>query len=170
MQWLLKLSQVQLLAGCLLFSCMGAAAQPVELKINDSGVYSYQEVIQIDGTPDELFDRISAWLALSYRSSNDVVQLTDRPNHLIIAKGAFEETNFGQPVLLKHTLQAEARENRVRISYSQFVYQAGDSEFLFEKRVPRGGRMREKTSLHIRAAIDSLKAFLSASVTDEDWD
>ena len=148
-----------------------SAQEDVELTLNDRGQYEYQAVFEAPASPDEIYDRALAWIALNYRSANDVIQLKDDQNDKIIAKGTFITTNLFSEVSIRHTLQIEARDGRYRVTYGPFVYQGGPTapEFPFESRhITRRKRMREKTAKIISEALLSLHSAVQEE-SDEGW-
>lgn len=145
----------------------------VVLTLNEQGQYHYQAVIEAPGAPDQLYDRAMAWIALNYVSANDVVQLSDRENRQIIAKGAWSVRQMLAAMWINHTLQIEAREGRYRVTYGQFTAenQSGRSgEIPFESRsLMRGGAFRRQAAELITDQLADLQRAMASGSTQEDW-
>lgn len=60
----------------------------------DGGPY-YSEVIEADGTKDELYTRARTWFAETFNDSRGVIQMDDKDAGIIIGKGKFIYTDNG---------------------------------------------------------------------------
>lgn len=109
----------------LLVFCLGVKLSIGQTQIpidTSTGKVSYTEIVYADSvSKKELFDRSLEWLALNYKSANDVIQLQNEATGKIIAKGLFKEylslmgglTVYDCSVY--HTLKIDIKEGRVRI-------------------------------------------------------
>lgn len=93
-----------------------------------SGKVSYTEIVYADSaSKKELFGRAIEWVALNYKSANDVIQLKDDERGKLIAKGFFKKTLFGglltaREVSVYHTLIMDFKEGRCKIQLTNFSY------------------------------------------------
>jgi len=91
--------------------CLALAADPEIIqppRDADSGKFVYQEVVPVDGvTATDLYSRAKAWVALSYRSAKDVIQLDDPAVGRLIARGNFKVSVYAGEAWIQHTLTME---------------------------------------------------------------
>ncbi len=77
----------------------------------------YQDVIQVDKTSDEIYSNLKSWIATTFNSANDVIQLDDVTNKKIIIKG-ISTFAYKRMVTINgkvfFTLTLEAKDNRFR--------------------------------------------------------
>jgi len=93
---------------------------PIE---NSTGKYTYQEVITVPNTnSQELYSRAKLWLAMTYRSAQDVIQLDDPDNGKIVAKGTFSIVYYMNSAFIRHTLIIEIKDNRYRYTVTDFIF------------------------------------------------
>lgn len=88
-----------------------------------NGSYQMQQIYTYDSIgKNELFSLVNAWIATNYKSSNDVIQLSDKDAGKIIAKGNFSAyigSSFVNPVVM-HTLTVNVKDNKVRITINNY--------------------------------------------------
>lgn len=145
-----------------------------EVVLNDStGTYRAVGVVQIDSTDKKtLYSSAMAWVALGYKSSKDVIQLSDMESGRIIIKGAFKTNIYMKSGFIYHTLTLEFKDNRYRYTYSDLsYYSSGSGEMSFDK----GGMISKGTAVKsaqssMQKAIDSLTEYLiSKKAISDDW-
>lgn len=144
--------------------------QAQELKENDSGQYEYQEVIEVQGvSATDIFIKSKEWIALNYRSSNEVIQMADSSQKIIIGKGAFIITMFFKEGQIRHTFKIEAREGRFRATFNLFsYYSSGSGELPFEGKMAGKGKIIDKTEKNIKESLSSLKSSILKK-KDDNW-
>ena len=141
-----------------------------ELTLDETETYSNQQVIEIDDqTTDKLFDKAMEWIALNYKSAQDVIQYSDKESGKIICKGNFSTNLFMKSGWIRHTLTIEFKEGRYRQTYSNFSYYSqGSGEMAFEsKKMGFKKKIFGETSENINSATINLKKYLISK--DDDW-
>lgn len=97
-----------------------------QTRLSDSFPYQdgkilYTRIVQIDSAgKDELYNRAKRWIADSFNSAKDVIQLDNKENGEIICKGFFTTTwhissLFSQEVNVWHTLKIQLKDNRTKV-------------------------------------------------------
>jgi hypothetical protein len=115
-----------------------------KLPVKD-GLISYEKVIPQIGTKGSLQSSASRFVAEIYRSANDVIQLNDRESGIIIAKGNFEITNESKQLIgnsnvistrkILHTLKIELKDNRYKVTLSNFEFMNDPNALIFNGKV-----------------------------------
>jgi hypothetical protein len=92
---------------------------------------SMQKVHDIDLTKNEIYDTSLEWMAQTLSGPREVIELKDKDNGKIIGKGITSfrgKVGFGSTnVLCRFTLTVEAKDNKYRTTYSNFVSLWGES-------------------------------------------
>jgi hypothetical protein len=90
-----------------------------------------QKVHDIDLTKNEIYDTSLEWMAQTLSGPREVIELKDKDNGKIIGKGITSfrgKVGIGSTnVLCRFTLTVEAKDNRYRTTYSNFVGLWGES-------------------------------------------
>ena len=89
-------------------------------------------VIQAPGkSVSEIYTSVKAWVATSFNSANDVIQMDDPDNGILICKGNFKYDAPGGAMTygvldgwVNFTLQVQVREGRCRITMGNFTHEA----------------------------------------------
>lgn len=87
---------------------------------------SYKEVVQEDGTPDELYKRAIEWINSFYKNPTGVTRTRDPINHKIIgvAQTKIKKTDKDGIVLdasnIAYTITIEFKKNRYRYELTKF--------------------------------------------------
>lgn len=141
-----------------------------QIELNESGIYQMQGVEPVDSlSSDKLFDKCREWVALTYKSANDVIQLADKENRKIICKGNFPTNMFMKQGNIEHTLILEVKDNRFRYTYTNFAYySAGSGRLPFEGAMMSKRKIIAETERDISNSISSLLKHFSNSKND-DW-
>lgn len=156
---------------------------------------SYTEIVYVDSvSKNDLFSRSLEWIAINYKSANQVIELKDEQAGKIIVKG-----NFSIPVQMGlidndivawHMLNITCKDGRCRIQLTGWSYkycwggglysQPGCREGTFEekiKEVSEGDmfkkawiRFFEDADIKAHALLDSYSDFLqNPKHKQEDW-
>ena len=110
----------------LCFAVFGQDKLP-EFPRNEKGEITYQEVVQVEGvSAAELRSRARAWIANTFRSAKDVVQLDDAEAGRIIVKGLLGATwniskRLARTDYFRHTLTIEIKDGRYRYTLDSFA-------------------------------------------------
>lgn len=102
------------------------------IQINDSTLETLTVIDVPNNSKDEIFTKLNKWIALNYRSANDVLQLNDKESGVIIVRGIYSN---GSWVDVLHTLQMDVKENKVRIKIGSMYCNYGRSEEYTMKKV-----------------------------------
>jgi hypothetical protein len=90
-----------------------------------------QKVHDIDLTKNEIYDTSLEWMAKTLSGPREVIELKDKDNGKIIGKGITSfrgKVGIGSTnVLCRFTLTVEAKDNKYRTTYSNFVGLWGES-------------------------------------------
>ena len=141
-----------------------------ELTLNETGLYINQQVITTDEQDAEiLFNKCMEWIALNYKSAQDVIQYSDKENLKIICKGSFITNLFWKSGFIHHTLSLEIKEGRFRQTYSDFSYVSeGSGKIALEsKNLAFKKKILKETSSQVNSATNNLKEYLNTK--DNDW-
>jgi hypothetical protein len=92
---------------------------------------SMQKVHDIDLTKNEIYDKSLEWMAQTFSGSREVIELKDKDSGKIIGKGITSfrgKIGIGSTnVLCRFTLIVEAKDNKYRTTYNNFVGLWGES-------------------------------------------
>jgi hypothetical protein len=135
-----------------------------------TGLYSYSEILEFDNkTKSELFTKCNEWIALQYRSANDVIQFIDKDNGKIIAKGIIRIVVNGFEGNVRHTLIIDTKDNKVRATYTNFIYYAkGVPELNFEKKFSWRNKVINETETKVLQSIKELTNYIEDN-NESDW-
>ncbi len=111
--------------GVLLSACLAipvAAAPSTKPQVvfprDATGRVSFQETVNVEGaSASKLYSRASKWVAVTYKSAKDVVQMADKNAGRLIVKGLVIERfraawQAGQPDWIRHMLILEVAEGK----------------------------------------------------------
>ena len=95
-------------------------AAQIEVKNNEFP--NYQGIVTVDEkTATEIYSKIKSWVAINFKSANDVIQHDDKENGKLIAKGnvqvGFTFAKKIWPARVYFTLQVDVKDNRFRYTY-----------------------------------------------------
>lgn len=88
---------------------------------------TYQSVIYIQGSKDQLYNKGLNWMAITFKSSNDVIQIKDKDNGKIVGMMVIQpdDARIG---LVYLTITLLFKDGRYKYIITNFDYQ-GTSEF-----------------------------------------
>ena len=152
----------------------------------------YNSIIEAEGiTKSDIYVQVNDWLATTFNSANDVIQMADKESGRFIVKGNLYYT-FGKPMYncnngtLNFTLKVSVRDDKFRFILTQISHKSmGNSicEFgtitdaeLFKIK-GSGKKWRNKVWSDIKSKVNDLHSNLLYSITDkvkkfdkdEDW-
>ena len=148
------------------------AQDEIIIKPGADGIYIYQEVIDTDHNVNDNHTLVKSFIALAYRSAQDVIQY-DQTDQMIV-KGNFRNKYTFYEERVDHTLIIDIKDNKIRITFTNFVGQFGTSQnrYRYEQDSNPFGfpknKALTKSSASILSIIDLLKTHLK-SKTKEDW-
>lgn len=132
-----------------------------------------QKTVVVDSTSkNDLFAKCLNWLAINYRSANDVVQLQDKENGKIIVKGIYQPLSAGyvwQYTGVRHTVIIDVKDGKVRITINPLYYtfksddyKALNTSFAGKKKI------LELTEIRVLESIDSFSEYIIKKIKS-DW-
>ena len=155
---------VGILSVVALASCASAPIAPIEDR-------SMQKVHDIDLTKDEIYDLSLEWMARTFFDTKEVIELKDKDNGKIIGKGiTFFRGKIGwfsANIPCRFTLILEAKDNKYRATYNNFVG-------LYGENYSRPELLEQKA--YVDAVIaklalidEDLYSYLKKSKSNADW-
>lgn len=90
------------------------------LPIKDGKVY-YSDVIQSNGTADQLYTSARSWTAKNFVNAQNVIQMDDPTSHKMIIKASCPVSKDGQ--FFYYTLTIQTKDGRYRYELSDFLMQ-----------------------------------------------
>ena len=139
----------------------------------ESKKYKSTAVFKFDSlSSDELFIYVKEWIALTYKSANDVIQFADKEAGKIIVKGSFITDIFLKKGWIQHTLIIDIKNGRLKCTYTNFSYFSNNSGQIYfeDKYVARRDKMISTTQISIYGSNNDLKKHLNKSqVKEDDW-
>ena len=165
-----KIFCISLLVGTIA-SCATVNEKDLKaLKIGASGLY-YESVTPVDGASSlQLYERALVWMALNYKSVNDVIQLQDKENKRIIGKGVFLVPFISSSIPVSHTISFEAREGRYKIRFDDLnaVPKTGGT-WEISKAQGIQTQIVSGTENAIMSAVSSLERAIKTPETEKNW-
>ncbi|MBH8567888.1 DUF4468 domain-containing protein [Microvirga sp. STS02] len=86
---------------------------------------TYEGVVEVPGaTQNQLYDRALEWMAKTYQSANDVVQIKDKEQGKLLAKGGILFFSHGTPMgFVVHTQTIYVKDGRYKYLMTGFKHQ-----------------------------------------------
>lgn len=145
-------------------SCASAPIAPMEDR-------SMQKVHDIDLTKNEIYDLSLEWMARTFFDSKEVIELKDKENGKIIGKGitSFRGKTgwFSANTPCRFTLIVEAKDNKYRTTYTNFVGLWGENQSRLEPVSEKAYVDTVKAKLAV--IDDDLYGYLKKSKSKTDW-
>jgi hypothetical protein len=145
-------------------SCGSMPLAPVEDR-------SVQKVHDIDLAKNEIYDRSLDWIARTFFDSKEVIELKDKDNGKIIGKGLTSFRGkvgwFSADIPCRFTLIVEAKDNKYRTTYTNFVGLWGESQTRAVPLVEK--KYVDAVKAKIALLDDDLHGFLMKSKSKTDW-
>lgn len=126
-----------------------------------------QEVHEIALSKDAIFARSLEWMAQTFVDSTQAIELRDKENGKIIGKGMTEFYNGEMPTPCRFTIMIEAKDNKYRVTYSNFTGMWGDARNL-PRPLWHDGHI-EQVKAKLRKLDATLYAYLSEEKNRKDW-
>lgn len=145
-------------------------------------VKAQPKTIDVEGvSKQELFDRAVLWIAENFRSSNDVVQLKDKEEGTIVARGGLKydapglSPGFNYSGYFEFTLKFECKENKYRYEISRVSHEATLGEYYTAGDLS-GGKLPRRFKKVIQHAKEEIEIFkilfekgMSVKTNNKDW-
>jgi hypothetical protein len=93
----------------------------------DTEMITYQEVVEVEGTKDELFNRGSTWLRIFYANPMSVSRVRDqasgliRGQHQVRVNHTDEDGNKVESEMVLYSFKIEFKDNRYRYTVYDFL-------------------------------------------------
>lgn len=158
----------------ILFTFQFGFCQVLEIN-SETGKLESTSIIAVDSvSKEELFSKVLSWIALNYRSANDVIQLQDKENGQIIAKAIFAPLSGGMAFMsagARHTLIFDIKDSKVRMTYTNLIYTTNGSDYKsFDEKFAGKGKIVSLTETRIQQSIQNFTDFIrKKSVKKSDW-
>jgi len=137
-----------------------------------TGKYQSQGIKKIDSllSKGEIYSRTNEWIALNFKSSNDVIQLADKETGKIIGKGSFKTNMFMKEGWIEYTFLLEFKDGKIRYTYTDFFYSSvGSGRMAFEGSMISKKKVIQTTEENIKSSLSNLKTYIKQSVGNKDW-
>jgi hypothetical protein len=155
----------------LLFSINIVNSQEISRE-NEASQFKSVQVIKVENlNKNQLFDKATEWIALTYNSAQDVIQYSNKESGKIICKGAFPTNLFLKSGSINHTLTLEFKDGRYKQTYSNFSYfSTGSGKIAFEsKNLGFKKKIFKETNNKIKLATLSLKEYMLNGKSNDNW-
>lgn len=145
----------------------------------ESGVVRYRDIVEVPGIPaDKIHAAVIEWIARTYRSSKDVIQL-DTPGK-VLARGVVETTYRLGHYLAQHDVMIEIQDGRARVTIDRITITHVESTLIVDRPIETGSgvmgmkswvkSMREGFNSALLGILESAKAAIRASAAPpEKW-
>ena len=145
-------------------SCASMPVAPMEDR-------SMQKVHDIDLTKNEIYDKSLEWMAQTLSGSREVIELKDKDSGKIIGKGITSfrgKIGIGSTnVLCRFTLIVEAKDNKYRTTYNNFVGLWGES---YSRPEPLEQKIYvDAVKAKLAIIDDDLYSYLKKSKSNTNW-
>lgn len=113
-----------------LFLLNSEAKDKIILPIDSlTGKVTFDTIILVPSKSKDILQlEVTQWIALTYRSANDVIQLNDKESGVIIVKGIFKNIKFpglGGERDVFHTLTIKIKDGKIKITLTDFANDYG---------------------------------------------
>jgi hypothetical protein len=149
----------------------------------DTGLISYQEVVQEPGTADELYIRCIEWINTSYKNPADACRIRNRESGVIEILHRFELINMDgdsklQAGIVNYTLKLEFKPGRYRYTVTDLTLRQA-SRFPIERWFDKTDKMYsplwddylKQVDQQVKQLIENLKSGMApvAVKQEEKW-
>lgn len=158
-----------------------AAKFPID---KDTGLISYQEVVQEAGTADNLYIRCNEWINVNYKNPADVCRVRNRESGVVEILHRIELIKMeGDSKLVggkvNYLLKLEFKNGRYRYTITEFTKSGESSRFPIERWFDKTDKMYsplwdsylDQVDTKVKELIESLKAGMAPVVVapEEKW-
>lgn len=147
-----------------LASCASAPIAPIEDR-------SMQKVHDVDLTKNEIYDISLEWMARTFFDKKEVIEIKDKDNGKIIGKGITMFKGkigwFSANIPCRFSLIIEAKDNKYRTTYNNFVGLYGESQTRPEPLEKK--EYVEAVKAKLADIDDDLYSYLKKSKSNTDW-
>ncbi len=158
-----------------------------------TGKVAYQEVVNVNidkNSKTDLYLKGKEWIATTFKSANDVIQMDDKEGGIIIGKGVIKidptcevcgasGIHKTQSGFIEFTFKIEFKDGRYRYEFTNFNHKADNSGGNLENAKPDCGGMsmtkkawesiKGQFDTKITEAINGLKESMLSKSSNNDW-
>ncbi|MCD4768675.1 MAG: DUF4468 domain-containing protein [Bacteroidales bacterium] len=146
-----------------------------DIPIDDkTGKITYEAIESSDSlNKDEIYLKTLEWFALSFSSSNDVIQLKDKDAGKVIGKGNFMMNYYSRNPTIFFTITIMIKDGRYKIVITDLKYLdiQGD-EFNLES-FPKSWAGKKKLystlDMNVKSILNDYKSHINNLVDEDDW-
>jgi hypothetical protein len=133
---------------------------------------TYDSVLNFKGVlKNQLFSDIEQWVSINYKSTKDVVQLTNREEGILIVKGIFPDIQFrgmasGRDV--RHTAIFKIKDEKIKLTLTNFanVFVSEEKPIEVEIESKWGSSLYSNQRIDFQQSLDKrIKAYYSELFT-----
>jgi len=102
----------------------------VKVSVSQDTTFTISKIVTVDSiSKEELFGRAKLWVATSYNSAKNVVQLDDKENTTIVIKALFPVTAKAGLMIrmeqgnVKYTLTIQCKDGRYKYTLTDFIHE-----------------------------------------------
>ena len=103
-----------------------------QTRIQNPEQLNYQQVYEVTLTKDVIYDKALEWMARTYGSSKEVIELQDKELGKIIGKGITQIKYPLATIPCEYTIIVEAKDNKFRVTFETFIvtYLSGERRLI----------------------------------------
>lgn len=176
----------------LLFATIIMASILLKAQDDSLNPYSFTEVVKVENkSAGDIYYQSKIWLADTYKSAKDVIQIDDKENNTIVGKGTLKYNSkifAGGAAIsgtIDYTIRIMAKDGRYKYEFTDFIHQGNDRGSSFglilntdnpalkigwEKwRIKVYKEIKETIDRNIKPIEESLKNSLNKEKPNNDW-
>ncbi len=128
---------------------------------------TFQEIHEITLSKDAIFEKSLEWMTQTLADSKQVIELQDKKNGKIIGKGMTTFYNGDTPTPCRFTMMIEVKDNKYRVTYSNFIGMWGAARNL-PRPLWHAGHI-EQVKAKLKELDTSLYSYISKKENGKDW-
>ena len=148
----------------------------------------YEDVISSELNQDQLYKKFNRWVALNFKSANNVIQLNDKINHNIIVKGQLQASwkkRNNRIFTLPFTLDLKMKDGRYKykLEVSSYIRSVPDLDIYDPEKLIDNRLFNEYQQTHrygsgdvylyfdneIKLFLEGMKSFVDSKEENDDW-
>lgn len=152
-----------------------AFGQDIEFKINESGKYYYQRIIENEKDEEQNYKAVKQAIIHLY-TSNKAIQYDEKDK--IIVEGTFEVKYLINNVVIEHTITIDIKEKKVRFTFLNFTaqYHYTHEHKPFESKPTMSwpqsywDKIKERSMVQVQGIMKEFNKSLNSELEeDDDW-
>lgn len=144
-------------------------------KSEDTGLITYTEVVEVEGTAQELYIKAKEWFVNAYRDSKSVIQVDSKDEYKIIGKGVLLIPFGGHGRKIWHTVTIQCKDDRYKYTIDNIIIDwvtDGRNTRLEDYKKGMGfGVQKFKSKIHLQTTklIKSLSTGMRSQASQDNW-